>query len=263
MGDITGYIDGAQLALYVFFAFFAGLIFWLRREDRREGYPLESDPTGLRRKPGVLLYPRRKTYLLRDGSTYSTPNLAGDQRPVAARRAAPWPGAPLIPTGDPLVDGVGPAAWAERRDVPDKTWDGKNRITPAGTNGHYDVASRDPDPRGLPVIAADGQVIGTVSDIWIDRAEHIVRYLQLGEASLADGALLIPMTLARFVRGRTGRGRIGTASIKVKSITSAQFANVPRTKSPDAVTSLEEDRVMAYFVGGQLYATPARAEPLL
>lgn len=262
MGDITGYIDGAQLALYVFFAFFAGLVFWLRREDRREGYPLESDPTGSRRKPGVLLYPRTKTFRLRDGSTYSTPNFAGDQRPIAARRAAPWPGAPLIPTGDPLVDGVGPAAWAERRDVPDTTWDGHNRITPVRGSGLYGVAARDPDPRGLPVVAADGRIVGTVSDIWIDHAEHLVRYLQVGEDG-APGALLIPMTLARFVRGRTGRGRIGTGSIRVKSITAAQFANVPRTKAPDAVTSLEEDRICAYFVGGQLYATPARAEPLL
>ena len=45
-GAITGYIDVAQVTLYVFWVFFSGLIFWLRQEDRREGYPLESDPTG-------------------------------------------------------------------------------------------------------------------------------------------------------------------------------------------------------------------------
>lgn len=39
---ITQYIDFAQLALYAFWVFFAGLIYYLRREDKREGYPLES-----------------------------------------------------------------------------------------------------------------------------------------------------------------------------------------------------------------------------
>ena len=41
------YIDGAQIALYAFWIFFAGLIIYIRREDKREGYPLES-PQGPR-----------------------------------------------------------------------------------------------------------------------------------------------------------------------------------------------------------------------
>ncbi|HEY5309302.1 MAG TPA: photosynthetic reaction center subunit H, partial [Casimicrobiaceae bacterium] len=45
-GAITSYIDVAQIALYAFWIFFAGLIFYLRREDKREGYPLESDRSG-------------------------------------------------------------------------------------------------------------------------------------------------------------------------------------------------------------------------
>lgn len=35
--------DFAQLVLYAFWIFFVGLVFYLRREDKREGYPLESD----------------------------------------------------------------------------------------------------------------------------------------------------------------------------------------------------------------------------
>ena len=42
-GAITGYIDVAQIALYVFWGFFAALIYYLHQEDKREGYPLESD----------------------------------------------------------------------------------------------------------------------------------------------------------------------------------------------------------------------------
>ncbi len=33
-GAITSYIDVAQVVLYAFWIFFAGLIFYLRREDR-------------------------------------------------------------------------------------------------------------------------------------------------------------------------------------------------------------------------------------
>ena len=41
------YFDGATIALYAFWLFFAGLIIYLRREDKREGYPLQS-PQGPR-----------------------------------------------------------------------------------------------------------------------------------------------------------------------------------------------------------------------
>lgn len=56
------YIDGATIAIYAFWLFFFGLVIYLRREDKREGYPLES-PQGPREgwpKPG-----EKKTYLHR------------------------------------------------------------------------------------------------------------------------------------------------------------------------------------------------------
>lgn len=56
------YIDGAQIALYAFWLFFAGLIIYLRREDKREGYPLES-PQGPRE--GWPRVPEKKTYIHR------------------------------------------------------------------------------------------------------------------------------------------------------------------------------------------------------
>lgn len=257
MGEITGYIDVAQLTLYVFWAFFFALIFWLRREDRREGYPLESDPSGKVKDRGFLLMPKAKTYHLRDGSTVTTPNYKRDERPVAARRVGNWPGAPLVPTGNPLVDGVGPAAWAERADKPDTTWDGEPKIVPSRADPHYVVASGDPDPRGLTVFGADRRAAGTVTDIWVDRAEHVVRYLEV-DGGPGVGSLLVPMNLAKVV-GTQLKGR----SVKVKALLAAQFSDAPRTKSPETVTFLEEDRICAYFTGGQLYATPKRTEPLL
>jgi photosynthetic reaction center H subunit len=42
---VTQHIDFAQISLYVFWLFFAGLIYYLRQEDKREGYPLESKRT--------------------------------------------------------------------------------------------------------------------------------------------------------------------------------------------------------------------------
>ena len=43
VGTITGYIDLAQIVLYMFWLFFAGLIYYLVREGHREGYPMETD----------------------------------------------------------------------------------------------------------------------------------------------------------------------------------------------------------------------------
>ena len=43
----------------------------------------------------------------------------------------------------------------------------------------------------------------------------------------------------------------------------SQFADVPALRNPDEVTLLEEEKVTAYYGAGTLYATPARAEPLL
>lgn len=54
------YIDGAQIVLWAFWFFFFGLVVYLRREDKREGYPLES-PQGPRE--GWPPVPEKKTYL--------------------------------------------------------------------------------------------------------------------------------------------------------------------------------------------------------
>jgi photosynthetic reaction center H subunit len=51
--------------------------------------------------------------------------------------------------------------------------------------------------------------------------------------------------------------------ITVRAITAAQFADVPGLRNPEQVTLLEEDKIMGYYGGGTLYATPGRGEPLL
>ena len=41
--EFTRYIDLAQVSLYLFWLFFFALVFYLRKEDKREGYPLVGE----------------------------------------------------------------------------------------------------------------------------------------------------------------------------------------------------------------------------
>ena len=166
----------------------------------------------------------------------------------------PYPGAPLDPPGNPMLSGMGPAAYAERADRPDLTVHGAARIVPLRADDAFSLDPRTPDPRGLRVVGLDGAVAGTVVDVWVDRAEPAPRYYEVALAS-GGGAVLLPATMAR-VSTRHGE-------VRVKSILAAQFADVPRTAAPERVTLLEEDRIQAYFAAGHLYATPARSRPLL
>jgi photosynthetic reaction center H subunit len=97
-GAITGYVDVAQVVLYAFFIFFAGLVFWLRREDRREGYPLENEIVGRRKAPDPVLIPRSKAFHLPGGeTTYAPQAMQGRddiETGIPARKVEPWPGAP-------------------------------------------------------------------------------------------------------------------------------------------------------------------------
>ena len=64
-GAITSNIDVAQVVLYMFWVFFAGLIYYLHRENKREGYPLESDTgMGRNRYEGFPATPDPKTFTL-------------------------------------------------------------------------------------------------------------------------------------------------------------------------------------------------------
>jgi photosynthetic reaction center H subunit len=66
---LTSYIDVPQMVLYAFWIFFAGLIWYLRREDKREGYPLESDRGGNVKVQGFPAMPEPKTFRLPHGGS--------------------------------------------------------------------------------------------------------------------------------------------------------------------------------------------------
>jgi photosynthetic reaction center H subunit len=252
-GAITGYIDVAQVILYIFWAFFAGLIYYLHRENKREGYPLQPDNPAYGTSPGLFGIPPAKTYNLPHGGTQVSPRPETDTRTLMAKPSSGAPGAPLVPTGDPMRDGVGPAAWAERSEKPDMTIGGTPRIIPLRRAEGYAIESRDPDPRGMKVLGADKKVAGTVLDAWVDVSECLIRYLEIDAGG--SRTVLLPINFAD-VDGRL-------KEVRVKAILSSQFAGVPVTSESDSVSRREEDRICGYYGGGTLYATPLRAEPLL
>lgn len=255
-GAITQYVDVAQIVLYMFWVFFAGLIYYLQRESKREGFPLETDlPDGrVIFTPGFIGMPTPKTFLLPHGGEISVPNDNKSPQTLHAQPTHRWLGAPLEPTGNPMLDGVGPGAWADRADEPDLTFEGEAKIVPIRTIEGFGVAEQDPDPRGMDVIGADGEVGGTVRDLWVDRSEMMFRYLEVSVP--VDGGMrqvLLPVNFSR----------IGDEAVRVASILSHQFAKVPGTRYFDRVTLLEEEKIMAYYGGGTLYAEPSRQEPLV
>ncbi|MEO1018716.1 MAG: photosynthetic reaction center subunit H [Pseudomonadota bacterium] len=250
------HLDLAIVTLYIFWIFFAGLIFYLRREDRREGYPLVAEPPRRGRPLGPEIFPlmpEPKTFELESGETVLAPAASEkDTREVNMHRSDPWPGSPWEPSGDPMVDGVGPASWAMRSDVPDMTHDGLPKIVPLRAIEDHTVDEHDYDPRGMNVVGLDKEVAGKVTEIWADRAEMIIRYLEVD----ANGrTVLVPMTLCRVHGSRD--------EVEVDSVKAEHFGKAPLIAGPDQVTLLEEDKIVAFFAGGHLYASPDRMGPIL
>jgi photosynthetic reaction center H subunit len=174
-----------------------------------------------------------------------------------------------------MLDGVGPGSWADREDVPELSREDIPAIVPLRLTPATTLESRDADPRGMTVIGCDREIGGVVVDVWVDRAEALVRYLEVEVAGpvvtkptavAADGSVpaaatsatkrvLLPLPFALIDKPR---GRVS-----VHAILGSQFAGVPVTAHADQVTKREEDRIAGYYGGGLLYATPARQEPLL
>jgi photosynthetic reaction center H subunit len=253
-GAITSHIDVAQVVLYAFWIFFAGLIIYIRREDKREGYPLESERSPHVRAQGWPSMPATKTYKLMHGHSVQKP---GPAKPTYELKAVPadrFPGAPLTPTGNPMADGVGPGAYSLRADEPDLTLDGDPKIVPLRVAPDFGVHPMGPDPRGMAVVGGDGRVGGVVADVWVDRSEPQVRFLEV-EVAGSQRRVLVPIGFAKVDDYRK--------RVVVRSILAGQFQGVPGLRNPDVITLLEEERIGAYYGAGTLYATAARSEPLL
>ena len=268
--EFFGAFDIPALVLTLFTLFFLGLMIYLRREDRREGYPIEDDVSGrLEPAQGMLFAARPKVFRLAHGEgIVFKPDGLRDPPELAASRRSRVSGTPFQPVGDPMLAGVGPGAYAARARAPDRTDHVDLKITPLRQATDFFIDRRDPDPRGMTVLGADRRPAGVVSDVWVDRGEILIRYLEVELPAPAPAGptmvgretagprVLLPMTMATVSRG-------AARTVKVDAIMAHQFASVPALDAPDVVTRDEEERICAYYGAGYLYAKPSRTEPLL
>ncbi len=251
--EFFGNVDLASVAIWLFWIFFAGLIIYLQTENQREGYPLEDDEGG---SAGFSLFPtpKPKTFKMPHGrADVVMPSAANEEahrrHDLALARTSHTAGSPYEPTGDPMVDGVGPAAWAPRADVPELDGHGHVKIQRLSALPDFAI-SAGYDPRGLPVGSADKKKAGVVSDIWVDVPEQMIRYL---EVTLTDGGTrLIPMTMCK----------VKSDHVKVRSLHLEHFAGIPQAKASGEITLLEEEKVTAWYAGATFYGTPARSDTL-
>jgi len=250
-GAITQYIDVAQVVLYVFWAFFAGVIYYLLRENHREGYPLDNGRENGPVQKGWPLIDQPKVYKLEDGRSIEIPDLNRPDGEFFGKPAHRFLGAPLDPVGDPLLSGMGPGAWAQREDVCEKDPHGDLKIVPLRSAPEHGVAAQDNDPRGLSVYGADKLEAGKVKDLWVDKMELLFRYI---EVELPSGrTVLLPVTFSDITKHY----------VLVEAILAHQFEKVPALKNKDQITRLEEEKICAYYGAGTMYATPERMEPLV
>lgn len=242
-----GDFDLASLAIWGFWIFFADLVYYLQTENMREGYPLVDDDGTPSSGPGIFPTPGDKTFELRDGRGEVTvpSGQRADRTDLAMAQTSPSAGSPYVPTGDPMVDGIGPAAWANRRDHPELDAHGHVKIKPLSTLDDFHV-SAGRDPRGLVVMGGDGEIIGRITDMWVDVPEQMVRYLTVDLNPEGTGKTrLIPMTMAL----------IKSDHVKVKSLHAHNWEGIPQQRTAVEITLLEEEKVMAWFAGGTMYAT--------
>ena len=255
--SFTHQIDVPQVVFILFALFFAGLVYHLRQEDKREGYPLESDRTAMSggqvKVVGFPPLPKPKAFLRKFGDTIYAPG-PRLEREVAAVPAHRFPGAPLIPTGDPLVDGVGPASYALKEEEPDRTWSGEPKLRPLRLAREFHIEHTEPPVIGMSVETRDGVTVGIVRDVWVETPEYFSRYMEV-EATDALGGwpILLPFAFADI--------RTRKRKVIAESVSARQFARVPALADRDQITKREEDRINAYYAGGYLYKDEPERKP--
>ena len=243
-----GGLDVAFLCVVAFFLFFLGLVYHLRQEDKREGYPLElTDAIGNpRRTGGFPPVPKPKLFYLPHGKgTVEAPRAEPPMDPPIEDPRSGLDGYPIDPGTDPLSSGIGPATWQRRRsDGPDLDVEGDPKIVPLSRWQAYYVAPGDVDPRGFAVVAADGVEVGRVTDLWFNRAEFFLRYLEMDIGD--ERTRLVPLFFSEVSPGER--------QVRVNSLAAHDLLRAPASDSPDIVSLRDEDRINGFFAGGNLYS---------
>lgn len=246
MTGIHSQFDGALILTWAFFIFFGGLVYWLRREDKREGYPMVDISPANQPIEGFPEAPEPKTYTRMHRPPTEMPHRYGSSK-VQAERLLRFPGAPLVPVGNPLLAEVGPGAFPLREDEP-LLAHGTPQVVPLRVARDWSVAKRDTDPRGLTVYDSRHAAVGTVSELWVDRSVKILRYLEvtLTVPEAAGRRVLLPIYYADISKRRRW--------VRVRALLAHQFADVPALASADQITAREEDHVNAYYSSGFIFS---------
>lgn len=244
-GNITGEIDLPQVAFWVFFLGFVLLCWYLRRADKREGYPLKASPFSSQKLQGYPVQPPDQVYLLNEGGTTTAPHHY-EQPDLKAKPLYPFDGTPLSPVGNPLLAGIGPGAWVMRRDEPMLTEKGEPVLQPLRLAEGWSLTEGEADPRGMAVFDWRWHEVGVVRDIWVDKAIRIMRLLEIEpRPGLATGRVLVPI----FHTDIKEKAR----EVRVTALDAAQFADIPMPARPDVITAREDERLNAYFAAGRFY----------
>ena len=197
---IVGTFDVAELAFLLFFGFFHRR-WWLylnKERPPRRGSVLEDEQEPARfPRLAACLMATRKSCKLRNGRGTYVPERcsARDDINVAGVQGFRSAGAPWVPTGDPMKDGMGPAAWANRSKYPDLTFDGRPRIVPIAQSHELIIAPNDPQLIGWPVMAADKED-GRHGERYLGRSGRTPDPLSRSREATTGKKVLAPMMVA-------------------------------------------------------------------
>lgn len=238
--------DSVLLLTWAFFIFFGGLVYWLRREDKREGYPLVAAGPNGEPVEGFPEAPPPKVFQRIGREPTQMPHVYADSK-MLGERLLRFDGAPLVPLGNPLLAEIGPGAYPLREDLP-MLAHGTPQVVPLRVATDWRVAAGDTDPRGMAVFDSRRAPVGTVAELWVDRSVKILRYLEvsLSVPEAAGQRVLLPIYYADISRRR--------GWVRVSALLASQFASAPTLADPDQITAREEDRVNAFYAGGLLFS---------
>jgi photosynthetic reaction center H subunit len=243
--NVTQHIDLPQIAFWLFFVAFVAICYVLRRNDKREGYPLKASPFTAERLLGAPLAATPVTYLLNEGGATSTPHDYPDP-PASVLPLYRFDGTPFRPTAGLLGTSLGPGAWVMRNNEPMLNEKGELLLQPLRLCEHWAVSEGEANPCGMAVFDVRWRHIGIVADVWIDRGIRIIKHLEIElRASLGGARVLVPI----FHVTINERAR----EIRVTALSQHEFGEVPMPAAQDRITAREEDRLNAYFAAGRFY----------
>ncbi len=243
--NMTQYIDLPQIAFWLFFLAFVAICYFLRKNDKREGYPLRASPFTGELIAGAPLAADPVTYVLNEGGTTSTPH----DYPAPPASVLPlyrFDGTPFRPAADLLHTPLGPGAWVMRKDEPMLNEVGELLLQPLRACEGWAIGKGESNPRGMAVFDVRWRPVGIVADVWIDRGIRIIRYLEVQLSEPLGGKRVLVPIYHTLIDERA-------REIRVTALSDHEFDGVPMGASPDRITAREEDRLNAYFAAGRFY----------